>query len=72
MDYFNSFKDSAANSWSSLTGKVSDYWSNRPSWLGGPSPQPQPPMSGRGKTYRRRHKKHKSKRRRTGRKSSHP
>jgi len=69
MDYFTSLKDSAANSWSSLTGTVSGYWSNRPSWLGGPA---SPPQGGRrGKTYRRKGKK-KSKRRRTGRKSSHP
>jgi hypothetical protein len=59
MDYFTSLKDSVANS-----------WNNRPSWLGGPTPQPQAPMGGRGKTYRRKSKK-KSKRRRTGRKSSH-
>ena len=58
MDYLASLRDSAANSWSSFTG----YWSNRPA--------PQAPMGGRGKTYRRKGKK-KSKRRRTGRKSSH-
>lgn len=65
MDYFTSLKDSAANSWGSFTGAASGYWSNRPSWLGGPASTPQ--GGRRGKTYRR-----KSKRRRTGRKSIHP
>lgn len=65
--------DYLTNAWATATGTASDYWSNRPSWLGGPAPAPASAPAPttttvgarRRKTYRK-----KSKRRRTGRRST--
>lgn len=64
--------DYLTNAWTTATGTAADYWSNRPRWLGGPTPasEPAPPTAvgaRRRKTYRKKAKK--SKRRRTGRMS---
>ena len=65
--------DYLTNAWTTATGTAADYWSNRPRWLGGPTPasEPAPPTTvgaRRRKTYRKKAKK--SKRRRTGRMST--
>lgn len=66
MDYVNSASATLSSAWSTTTNTASDYWSKRPTWLGGPPPQ-QGILGGRRKTHRRRN--HKVKRRRTGKKT---
>lgn len=63
---------SVTDAWTTATGTAADYWSNRPRWLGGPTPASEPAPATtvgarRRKTYRKKAKK--SKRRRTGRMS---
>lgn len=61
----------ATDGWNSLTSTATGTWDSFKNRLFPPA-QPTPsPQGGRSKTYRRKGKK-KSKRRRTGRKSSHP
>lgn len=57
--------DYITNAWTSTTSTASDYWSKRPTWLGGPEPVPAV-VGGRRKTRRHRKSTH----RRTGRRSS--
>ena len=64
--------------WSSTTSTLSSYWENRPTWLGGPAPQPvvSTAVGGRNKRTFRKHvnkiRRPRLRRRRTGRKSNHP
>lgn len=61
--------DYLTNAWTTATGTASDYWSNRPPWLGGPPPAPAPTTTTVGARRRKTYRK-KSKRRRTGRRST--
>lgn len=68
MDYVNAAWSSLSSAWSTTTNTASDYWSKRPTWLGGPAAPPTGVLGGRRKTHRRR--SHKVKRRRTGKKTN--
>ena len=70
--------DYLTNAWTTATGTAADYWSNRPRWLGGPTPASEPApantsstptVGARRKTYRKTAKKSKQGRR-TGRRSN--